>query len=205
MKYLKMFENYDDEEDDLYDENFQELVDELHTKIISDYRNINDFFPHYDNMTGTIDWSKDNLDCILYATPYWDGEYNLPIDVNFNGEELTADYKEFNLKPLSNEKDIEIVLDFYYGKITETIFFINDRMEFIRIIPEILKYTKIEIDNVVGFPKNSKIISFDGNEILFNNMKSIYLRNMSSEDVSELLNMIKFKYPEINTIEEFNL
>jgi hypothetical protein len=78
-------------------------------------------------------------------------------------------------------------------------------MEFIRIIPEILKFTKIEIDNVVGFPKNSKIISFDGNEILFNNMKSIYLRNMSSEDVSELLNMIKFKYPEINTIEEFNL
>jgi hypothetical protein len=68
MKYLKIFENYDDEEDDLYDENFQELVDELHTKIISDYRNINDFFPHYDNMTGTIDWSKDNLDCILYAT-----------------------------------------------------------------------------------------------------------------------------------------
>ena len=203
MKYIKTYKLY--ENSDLFDEKSQHLIDILHDKIIHDKKNINGFIPYVDNMTGAIEWSKDNLDCILYATPYWDGEYNLPIDVNFNGEELTADYKEFNLKPLSNEKDIEIVLDFYYGKITETIIFINDRMEFIRIIPEILKFTKIEIDNVVGFPKNSKIISFDGNEILFNNMKSIYLRNMSSEDVSELLNMIKFKYPEINTIEEFNL
>lgn len=203
MKYIKTYKLY--ENSDLFDEKSQHLIDILHDKIIHDKKNINGFIPYVDNMTGAIEWSKDNLDCILYATPYWNGEYNLPIDVNFNGEELTADYKEFNLKPLSNEKDIEIVLDFYYGKITETIIFINDRMEFIRIIPEILKFTKIEIDNVVGFPKNSKIISFDGNEILFNNMKSIYLRNMSSEDVSELLNMIKFKYPEINTIEEFNL
>jgi hypothetical protein len=203
MKYIKTYKLY--ENSDLFDEKSQHLIDILHDKIIHDKKNINGFIPYVDNMTGAIEWSKDNLDCILYSTPYWDGEYNLPIDVNFNGEELTADYKQFNLKPLSNEKDIEIVLDFYYGKITETIIFINDRMEFIRIIPEILKFTKIEIDNVVGFPKNSKIISFDGNEILFNNMKSIYLRNMSSEDVSELLNMIKFKYPEINTIEEFNL
>jgi hypothetical protein len=65
-----------------------------------EFRIVNDFFktPHeyrgwgvfMDSMTGTISWDHPELvESNYYATPYWDGTSNVPIDFNsFGGEEV---------------------------------------------------------------------------------------------------------------------
>jgi len=54
---------------------------------------------YIDGMSGSIEWSKDGFDTVFLATPFWNGEPNLPIDYQDNdgyGDVTTISLPKFN-------------------------------------------------------------------------------------------------------------
>lgn len=155
MKIRKFFESL-----------HEDLVDKLHVSIIKDHKNINGFVVSYD-LSGTIEWY--NSEYLVYATPYWNGTMELPINIMNNDYDI-FDYK-IDLSELKDDSDIIEFKKFYYKKIGEITSGLNNRSELRRNMKMILY--------------NGGKIKFNGNNIeIFSDIK---IDNMPDVDVSKLL------------------
>jgi hypothetical protein len=173
MKYIKKFENAHDD-----------LIDKLQNNIINDKKIINGFSADYE-MSGAIEWT--GYDYVIYATPYWEGEKILPINImNTDGDEI--DYKNIKLPELKNEDDIKDFLIFYYKKIEYITTLLNKRTELKNILSILIKY--------VGdiFLDNYKL-----------HIKDINPDQIPNSDIRDLLELFNKEYPHIIQSNKFNL
>ena len=173
MKYIKKFENAHDD-----------LIDKLQNNIINDNKIINGFSADYE-MSGAIEWT--GYDYVIYATPYWEGEKILPINImNTDGDEI--DYKNIKLSKLKNEDDIKEFLIFYYKNIEEITSLLNKRTELKNVIKILLN----SVGNI--FLKSYKL-----------NIGDIDPDQIPNSDISNLLELFNTEYPHIIQSNKFNL
>jgi hypothetical protein len=69
--------------DSKYAEQFQQyILKKYHSKSINGWK------ANYDRMAGVIEWERPNREEVIKATPFWDGNERLPIDIaDANGDE----------------------------------------------------------------------------------------------------------------------
>jgi hypothetical protein len=109
MKKLKLFENFNT---DYLIQQFNSDILQGDNKII-----INGFIMSYDNMSGTIEWFND--DYSIYATPYWNEDDEVPINVtNIHDDEKVLNMS-VPLKKLEKIEDIIIAKQEYYNIIRD--------------------------------------------------------------------------------------
>jgi hypothetical protein len=89
--------------------NLDDYANEFQNYISKKYRgkSISMWKLSVDGMSGTFYWSKPNSDVEVIATPFWNGEPKLPVDVQ---DVKTGDYisqKEYPLKPTGDMKKDE--------------------------------------------------------------------------------------------------
>ena len=182
MKINKYFENV-----------HENLVDKLEKIIINDNKNINGFQFYLDTMIGTFEWS--NKDYTFLATPYWDNNKKLPINIMDNtGEDI--DFYEIDLITLENDDDIMDVIELYYNEINKITSSLNKRTILKNNLEMILKSIDfIEINNTIDGKFIKDITFFDDIEI----------NKISDNDINKLLNIINDKYSYIITSNKYNL
>lgn len=173
---IKLFEEYE------YTDH--ELVDKLIKKIISDNKKINDFECSMD-MSGSIEWYNKNYN--FYATPYWEYENFLPVEIFIDYEE--SETYEFRLKPLTNLKVFNEMLNKYYG----IVYNITEKLNKRRSISKILNKIYDDLSNDI----QDKLSIIDDSKEPF--------ANVSTDELIEIYNEIKEKYPEIISANYYNL
>jgi len=99
-------------------ENFNEdLVDKLLNDIEDKNKIINGYSCEYESQ-GAIAWYNGKYS--IYATPYWEGENQLPIEVSdYEGNQI--DFTIVKLEELNNVNDIEPFIKKYFDIIEKTI------------------------------------------------------------------------------------
>lgn len=198
MKILRFNENNIEEHekihqyDELQKERHLDLINLMYKKFNKDNKIINGFEYYEDDMTGTVEWSNDYY--VIYATPYWDDNMYLPIDIanksnNFELNEI------IDLKLLRNEKELDNFIKFYYNKIYEITSELNLKTELIKDIELILKTTTIAINLVINNTYIKEIESID----------DINVDILGDNEVKELHNILKEKYGYILMSNKFNL
>lgn len=55
-------------------------------EILEKIKVIGSFVGHYDNLSGTLEWYDKDREIIIYATPNWETEGEVPFDVNMDNE-----------------------------------------------------------------------------------------------------------------------
>jgi hypothetical protein len=95
-----------------------DYVDEFQNYIASKYKNkkVNGWLLSVDRMSGTFYWDNPSAVHTIMATPFWDGNEKLPIDVMYDDDtELST---SFPFKPSGDMKKDEIT----YFKLMKLIF-----------------------------------------------------------------------------------
>ena len=112
----------------------EDLINKLFHNISKDKKIINGYSCSYE-MSGAIEWSTYDTQYTIYATPYWEDDNNLPIEIY---DRETEDYVvtlNVKLKKLESLEDVKSVKQFYY-----------DTMEYvINNIPKLIAVQKYNI------------------------------------------------------------
>lgn len=169
----------------LYESVHDDLVNALENIIIEDNKTINNFTVDYDSMSGVFEWIYDEY--IIYATPYWEGNKSLPINVTSDeGDEITSE--NFELPTLKDDDDIRDCLDFYYEHIDKVTSLLNRRIELKSSIKKILV-----VEDIIKAGRF--IINDDDN----------FVNTISDSNVKELLKVLDKKYSYILQASKYNL
>jgi len=107
MTMIKTFENFN-----------ENLVDKLIEIVGYHDKNINGFSCFYDGKSGAIEWTTDKY--TIYATPYWDGDNELPIEFLDNEtQEQVIDFQRIKLDELKTMDDVKLFAIKYFEIIDE--------------------------------------------------------------------------------------
>lgn len=174
MKINKFYENLQDD-----------LIDKLQKIIIKDNKTINGFEFGYDGQTGTFEWTNNYY--YILATPYWDGDTNLPIEVNVDGEQLS--FKSKKLPTLISESQIVDVIEYYYNQIYSVTLPLSKRTELRNNIKTILNSVNI----------------IEVGKLIIDSIDDEYIDNISNKKVNELLDLLSKKYAHILHANKYNL
>lgn len=106
----------------------EDLINKLFKEISNEKKIINGYSCSYE-MSGAIEWqnASDN-NYIIYATPYWNDDDNLPISIHENDSQDIVFTSNIKLKKLESLDNVAKVKKFYYNTM-ETI--INNMPEMI--------------------------------------------------------------------------
>jgi len=185
MKVRKFFESF---------YTYDLPIHKLHDSIVHDHRNINGFTTYMDN-SGTMYWDLTGVDDARYsllATPYWDNELQLPINI-LSGDDDIYD-TVFKLKTLKNDDDIERFKVYYYNIIDDLTSKLNNRLELRRNIETILSHGRVvRVSGGIG----GKYIGW------IQSMSDINIDRISDRDVNKLLEITRKS--ELIVANKFNL
>ena len=89
-----------------------DYVEILHDLIKNDNKVINGFEFNYDRLQGVFEWFSTKF--VIYATPYWEDENNIPINIHDvdSSEEIEQD--SIILPVLKSQSDVNDVKNYYY-------------------------------------------------------------------------------------------
>ena len=59
-------------------------------EILERIKVIDSFEGHYDNLSGTLEWYDKERELIIYATPNWQTDGEVPFDVAINNDEVDS-------------------------------------------------------------------------------------------------------------------
>jgi hypothetical protein len=203
MKYLKYFESDD----------HSKFVEILYDKILNK-KIINNFIVN--NIQPVIEWYYD--DYLIYATPYWEDELILPVNIMIDGYDIEE--HSYKLSKMNSINDVEKTLKYYYTIISDTTEKLNKRRTFIELLPHILNLDfdiNVNIDGI-DFYINS-IVDYDAtnNELIvamvkdiesdtfYMNEKTLNINNIKTDDIIKMLDIIYTKYPHIIRSRKYNI
>jgi len=160
----------------------EDYVEILQDKIKNDKKIINRFEFYFDNMSNTFEWDSDNI--TIFATPYWEENLNLPIDILIDDTDRNI---VFELKELTSQKDVDNTINYYYEIIDSLTLKLNKISELNSVIPIILnKLSIIKFDNII-------IKSIDD------------IKKYDIDELVKLYNYLYKQYPEIFLAKNFNI
>ena len=190
---MKSYINFIKESTDSHDK----FVEILQDTIKTDNKTINRFEFDIDQTNGVFEW---NSEYYIYATPYWDSDNKLPINISSkNGDEIG--YVQFELPELKNMDDVNSTIKFYYNKIDEITSYLNKRSELIKYLKLILKYSEIKIDTSINGVYVRNIYS----DRQVDAIDQIDMYKLTSEEIDRLLNIINKKYSHIISANKYNM
>ncbi len=167
-----------------------EFVKILQDIIEKDNKTINGFEFGIE-MSGAFEWSS--KDYYMYATPYWDGNMYLPINImNKDGDEIYQN--QFKLPELKDTTNVNSVIKKYYMRIDEVTKNLNKKAELKKDLKIILK--SIETIRIDGY----FYIHRDDHTDVFEKIDKL-----SDNDIIKIKNIINNKYSDILSANKFNL
>jgi hypothetical protein len=183
---MKSYINFIKESANSHDD-FVKILQDI---IIKDDKTINGFEFNEDSRSGAFEWY--NGDYIIYSTPYWDGNMDLPIDItNKNGDEIDEQF--FDLIELKNVNDVNSIIKFYYEKIDEITYQLSKRTELKKDLELILKsVNSINIEGYFTIGRHNKVWSK-------------ILDPLLDDDIIDILNIINKKYSDIILANKYNI
>jgi len=167
-----------------------ELVEILQDIIEKDNKTINGFEFSIE-MSGAFEWSS--KDYYMYATPYWDGEMYLPINImNKDGDEIHQN--QFKLPELKNTTNVNSVIKKYYIRIDVITKDLNKKAE-------LKKDLKIILNNInTIYIDDYFYIHSDDHTDVFEKIDKL-----SDKDIIKIKNIILKKYSDILSSNKFNI
>lgn len=168
-----------------------ELVEILHNIIEKDNKTINGFEFGIDQQSGAFEWTSE--DYYMCATPYWDGDMYLPINImNKDGDDIYQN--QFKLPELKNTTNANSVIKKYYIRIDELTKDLNKKSEVKKDLEIILK----NIDTI--YLDGYFYIHSDDYTDVFEKIDKL-----SDGDIIKISNIINKKYSDILLANKYNL
>jgi hypothetical protein len=167
-----------------------ELVDILQDIIEKDNKTINGFEFGVEQ-SGAFEWNS--KDYYMYATPYWDGNMYLAINImNKDGDDIYQN--QIKLPELKNTTNVSSVIKNYYIRIDEVTKDLNKKAELKKYLKIILK--SIETIRIEGY---FYVHSDDYTDVFEK------IDKLSDSDIINISNIINKKYSDILSANKFNL
>jgi len=166
--------------------------------IKKDNKSINGFKFNFDPMSETFEWY--NKEYVILATPYWDNNKALPIDITTkNGDNIND--RSIDMPELKNIRNVNSVIKFYYKKIDEITSYLNKRSELIKYLKLILKYSEIKIDTSINGVYIRNIYSTGQVDAI----NQTDMNKLTSKEIDIILDIINKKYSYIISADKYNM
>lgn len=86
----------------------------LQNEDILNFGPIGDWIPSEDYMSGTLEYSKQGSDYLVYATPHWNNDGEVPVDISYEN----GDYENLTTIHLNMRESVEYQLNQYISVIS---------------------------------------------------------------------------------------